>query len=179
MLNRDALVELRDKYATMLAMRRRHDAGEEDARVVRREMAQLAARHPGSLREIDDLSLGEIARRVAALEEVLSGERKVESWMSAAARFHSLTRGALCAKRWLGRRRAVDEDLERAYESAVASFPFPADARQWSGALQELAAPPRGRITDVVFARVASELNVSEAAARELVFGVPRRHRRR
>jgi hypothetical protein len=142
-------------------------------------MAQLAARYPGALREIDDLPLAEIERRVAALDEAIGGERQVESWMVAAARFHALARGALCAKRWLEGRREVDEGVERAYALAVPSLAFPAEARQWSGALKELAAPPRGRMTSVVFARIASELDLSEAAVRELVFGVPRRHRPR
>jgi hypothetical protein len=174
-----ALEELRDKYVTMLAMRRRHDAGTEDEGAVRREMAQLAARFPGALREIDDLELSEIEARIAALDAAILGRCEAEPWMRASARFHSLARGALCAKRWLGGRRRVDDAVERAFVAAVSSFAFPEEARAWAGALGVLASPPRGRVTDAVFVRVGRELGVSERAARRLVFGEPRRERRR
>jgi hypothetical protein len=178
-LDRGALEELRDKYVTMLAMRRRHDAGTEDATDVKREMAQLAARYPGALREIDDLELREIEARIDALDAAIAGQRQAEPWMQAAARFHALARGALCAKRWLGGRRRVDEVVERDFLAALPELAFPPDARAWAGALDAVAAPPRGRLTDAVFARVGRELGLSERAARRLVFGEPRRQRRR
>jgi hypothetical protein len=173
------LQQLRDKYVTMLAMRRRHDAGTEDASDVKREMAQLAARYPGALREIDDLELSEIEARVAALDAAIAGHREAEPWMQAAARFHELARGALCAKRWLGGRRRVDAAVERAFLAVLPELAFPEEARSWAGELAGLAAPPRGRVTDAVFARVGRELGLSERAARRLVFGEPRRERTR
>jgi hypothetical protein len=99
--------------------------------------------------------------------------------MHASSRFHALARGALCAKRWLGGRRRVDAAVERAFVAAVSSLAFPEEARAWARELGVLASPPRGRLTDAVFARVGRELGVTERAARHLVFGPPRRDRSR
>jgi hypothetical protein len=175
----DELRDLREKYAAMLGMRRRHEAGEEDAGQVKREMAELAARYPGALREIDDLPIEVVEQRIAELAAAVQGTGQVEPWMRAMARFHALARGALCAKRWLGGRKRIDAAVERAFEVAVGSLAFPAEARAWAGELDALASPPRGRVTDAVFARVGRELDLTARAARRLVFGVPRRERGR
>jgi hypothetical protein len=177
-VNREALDALHAKYVTMLAMRLAHESGDEDVLDARARMAELASRFPGALREIDDLELGEIRRRIAALHATLGGEGEVESWMEAIALFHSLARGALCVKRWLGGRKRVDASLERAYRVEVAAFDFPEDARAWSDELARIASPPRGRVMDVVFARVARHLGTSEREARRLVFGLSRRERK-
>jgi len=140
-------------------------------------MGRLSSRFPGALREIDDLELTEIRRRIAAIDRALQREEQAETWMEAVALFHSLARGALCAKRWLGKRKHVDADVERAYAAAAPSFAFPKDARLWTRDLARIASPPRGRILDVVFARIAQELSIGEREARFLVFGVSRRER--
>ncbi len=173
-----ALVELRAKYAQMLAMRVAHASGDDDAAEARARMAEVASRFPGALREIDDLELGEIQRRIEALDDVVQARQEVEAWMEAVALFHGMARGALCAKRWLGGRKRVDVEVERAFERGLSSLLFPEDARGWSGELARIASPPRGRVMDVVFARLARELGMSERATRRLVFGVPRRERR-
>jgi hypothetical protein len=177
-VNQEALGALHHKYVTMLAMRLAHEAGADDALEARAKMAELAARFPGALREIDDLELGEIRRRVEALRVALGGQGEVERWMEALALFHTLARGALCAKRWLAGRKRVDAALEDAYAAAVASLDFPEDARAWRGELARIASPPRGRVMDVVFARLARHLGVSDREARHLVFGASRRDRR-
>lgn len=175
---RAVLKELLGKYVEMLAMRAEHASGVEDAEAVRPRMAELAMRFPGALREIDDLELDEIRRRVATLERVLDGEREPEPWMGAVARFHELTRGALCAKRWLAGRKRVDASVQAAFEASIEGLAFPEEARSWTHDLARIASPPRGRVTDLVFARLAQELGASERAARRLVFGTPRRERR-
>jgi hypothetical protein len=175
---RASIEELRAKYAQMLAMRVVHTSGDDDADEARARMAELAARFPGSLREIDDLELAEIRRRIGVLDEVLEEGREVDAWMEAVALFHAMARGALSVKRWLGGRKRVDGDVERAFVEALASLPFPEDARGWRSDLARIASPPRGRVTDLVFARLARELGTSERAARRLVFGIPRRERR-
>jgi hypothetical protein len=171
---REALEELRGKYAEMLAMRVEHASGSEDPSAVRRRMAALAARFPGSLREIDDLELQEIRRRVAALDGVLADGRGVEPWMEAVALFHALARGALVAKKWLAGRKRIDRRALRSYAETVSSLPFPEDARQWAAELGRVASPPRGRVTALVFARLARELGVSEREARRRVFSARR-----
>jgi hypothetical protein len=173
-----ALEELRAKYAQMLAMRVAHASGDDDVDEARARMAELASRFPGALREIDDLELAEIRRRIGALDEVLEGTREVEPWMEAVALFHAMARGALSAKLWLGGRKRVDPAIEQAFDRGLPSLPFPEDARAWRRDLALIASPPRGRVTDAVFARLARELGLTERAARRLVFGVPRRERR-
>jgi hypothetical protein len=173
-----ALEELRAKYAQMLAMRVAHASGDDDADEARARMAEVASRFPGALREIDDLELGEIRRRIEVLDAVVLAQREAEPWMEAVAMFHAMARGALCVKRWLAGRKRVDAAVEEAFDRGVTSLLFPEDARGWKSDLARIASPPRGRVMDVVFARLARELGVSERAARRLVFGVPRRERR-
>jgi hypothetical protein len=176
---REDLRELRGKYAEMLSMRQEHArGGEEEAHArarARKRMAELAARFPGALREIDDLELGTIRTRIAALDAAARGEGPSEPWMEAMARFHSLARGALCAKRWLAGRKQIDGAVARAFAQEARGLPFPLDAQAWTADLARVAAPPRGRIMDMVFARLAVELGTSERDARRLIFGAPRR----
>jgi hypothetical protein len=176
---RDALVELRDKYAEMLAMRVAHAAGPEDVAQVRARMGRLAARFPGALREIDALELSEIRSRIEAIDRVLARTARAEPWMEAITLFHAMARGALAVKRWLGGRKRVDAALVRRLEQEAGALPFPEDARAWAAELAHVASPPRGRVTDAVFARLARTLQTSERAARRMVFGAPRRERER
>ena len=170
----DELDALRAKYEEMLAMRVTHEAGD-DGPDVRERMAKLAAPFPGALREIDELDLEEIRRRVRSLELVLRGEGPVLPWMEAMALFHTLARGALCAKRWLGGRKHVDDATRAGFARESSALAYAEDARRWTDELHRIAAPPGGRLTDVVFARVAAELGLTAQEARVLVFGGSRR----
>jgi hypothetical protein len=98
--------------------------------------------------------------------------------MKATAMFHRLTRGALAAKRWLGARKHVDAEVHTAFLSALDGAAVAEDARAWASELAHVASPPRGKLTDLVFARIATHLGLPEAEARQLVVGVPRRARR-
>jgi hypothetical protein len=174
---RASLEGLRAKYAEMLAMRLAHVAGDDDPAVARVRMAALASTYPGALREIDELELEDIRRRVAALDAVLAEEAAVEPWMEAVALFHALARGALSVKRWLGGRKQVDADVVRRFEREMSALAFADDARSWAEDLATVAAPPSGRLTRAVMKRVAALLGTSEVEARRLVFGVSRRER--
>ncbi len=176
-MSREALEGVRTKYAELLLMRLEHDAGVRDEARTRLRMAGLATRFPGALRELDDLELGEIRRRVSALDAVLVGNAMVDPWMRAVVLFHSLARGALCAKRWLAGRKHVDPLILNAYARAVPGLQFPADALDWTDDLARVAKPPRGRLLDLIFARLAGQLRTSEEEARRLVFGIPRKER--
>jgi hypothetical protein len=180
-ISREALVDLREKYVEMhrlrmsaAAQRRvahvsaRSDAnGMTDEPDPRRFMAKLASRYPGALREIDELTMHEIETRVRALEVAANDASKIERWMIATSLFHSLTRGALCAKRWLA---SHDRAARESYARDAASFAFADDALEWADDLARVADPPRGRITDLVYERIASMLDVSIDDARSLVF---------
>jgi len=171
-VTREMAEGLRAKYAQMLAMRLADGMDDPDGAHARDQMADIAFRFPGALREIDDLELGEIRSRIRGLDAVLHGSAEGEPWMEAIAVFHGLARGALAVKRWLDGRREVDSALQRAFASEVASLPFPEEARSWAGDLARVAAPPRGRLMDLVFARLAEHLGTTNHAARRLVFGV-------
>lgn len=173
-----ALRELREKYAEMLSMRRDHANGSEHEADARRRMAALAARFPGSLRELDDLELAEIAARLGKLDAAIERPVDVEPWMVAVAHFHRLARGALSVKRWLAGCRDVDAAVERTFDAEVAVLAFADDAREWRSELAALAAPPGGRVLALVFRRLSSALAISEDEARLRVFGPSRRQRR-
>jgi hypothetical protein len=168
-MTRDALEELASKYREMLAMRLEHDSGEDDGARARTRMAKLASRFPGALREIDDLALEAIHDRIRGLDGALTGASDIEPWMEATALFHALARGALWAKRWLGGRKAVDPATLKEYETQ-ARGQGASDALAWTSALGDVASPPRGRLTDLVFERVARSLGISVEHARLLVF---------
>jgi hypothetical protein len=174
-VSREALAEVRAKYAEMLEMRLEHEArdGSEDAARVRVRMGALASRFPGALRELDALPLGEIRRRVAALDAVVAGAGQDEPWMEAVTLFHALARGALVAKRWLAGRKVIDASVRRELDAAADALPFAADARVWIADLERLASPPAGRLTDLVYARLAETLGTSASEARRRVFGPP------
>jgi hypothetical protein len=144
----------------------------------RTRMAALAARFPGALREIDGLEIDEIRRRIRQLEAVVLGKGSVQSWMFAIDLFHRLTRGALSAKSWLRGQKCVDAALQRAYAAEAHRLPFAEDAGRWTAELARVASPPGGRVTHLVYARMARELAMTEREVKELVFGLCRRERR-
>jgi hypothetical protein len=172
--------ELLEKYGEMLAMRVAHDSGDEDAVAVRRRMADLASRFPGALREVDELELVEIRRRIDRLNAVLTSPAEEEPWMEAVGAFHSVARGAFGAKRWLdGRKRErVDAAVESAFILEAKGLPFSEELLAWAGHLASIASPPEGRVTNLVFARLALRLGTTEKEARLRVFGPSRRARR-
>ena len=171
----ETFADLRRKYAEMLAMRLAHAQGEDhDAR---ERMVKLADRFPGALRELDELELEEIRRRIDALDEVLSARSDPAPWMEAIALFHAFERGVLCAKGWLSGRKRVTVEHEQAFAAALKTMRWPEDARAWQGRLAQIARPPHGRLSELVYARIAESLGTSAREARRLVFGVPRRER--
>ncbi|MBX3209233.1 MAG: hypothetical protein KF764_29645 [Labilithrix sp.] len=172
--DRQDLRALRDKYERMLSLRTAHERARRDVSFVepdpRPEMARLAADYPGSLREIDRLPLDVIAARIAALSAAERRPLDAEPWMIAQATFHRFARAALATKRWLAGRKAITPALRSAFTRATARLPHGADARLLASELEAIASPPRGRLMDVVHARVARTLDVTPAEARRLVF---------
>ena len=165
---RAALEDLHVKYTEM--RRLRILAIESPDTDPRREMAELAARFPGALREIDELTLEEIDRKMSALIEAVADEARIELWMESTYRFHELTRGALAVKRWLAGKKNVDDAVVAEFEAIARDLRHAPDAIVWRDELAGIANPPRGKVTDLVFARIARELGLTEEAARRLVF---------
>jgi len=164
--------DLRDLYAKYMEIAALRGTSLTKA-AARPRMAALAARFPGALRELDALSVEEIAARQRALAGALAGRRDdVAPWMVAQSRYHALARGALSAKRWLGRTRVVEAGHRARFESAAAARPArePEEWLAWTDHLAALAAPRGGRIVPLVVHRVAHHLGVSVAEARALIF---------
>ena len=136
----------------------------------REEMAALAAAFPGALREIDELPLEEIDARLASLARAASDLSAVEPWMRAVLSFHELTRGALAAKKWLSGRKTVTRADRDELEKLAHATPGGVAILPWLDDLAAIAQPPRGKITDLVFRRLAATLAISEVDARALVF---------
>jgi hypothetical protein len=167
------LETLRAKYEEMLRLRLLDEAGEPHDPP--EAMATLASRFPGALRELDDLATDEIRARVEAIVRAVVDGR-IAPWMSATIRYHAIARGAFAAKRWLGKQKAIDAVTRQAFATAVASLPHAADAAAWVDELDRVAHPPRGRVNDLVFERLAAELDASVDDVRELVFPKEPRH---
>jgi hypothetical protein len=148
--------ELLSKYVEMRELRRLDASGK--LADPRPRMRALAKRFPGSLREIDELTLETIQSRIDALEAV--GDEPAQ-WMIAMARFHEGMREILAIKRVIGKKK-ITPALRRAAVRA---------ARGSTWDLERVAHPPAGRLTDVVFEHIAKELRITPKRARELVFG--------
>jgi hypothetical protein len=167
--SKNEIAALLRKYEEILRLRRLAAAG--DVGDPRRAMAALALEFPGALREADALPLSELEHRVGALRDVQRALAPSALWMDAITRFHALTRGALCAKAWLRGRRTFDEEATRAFTLDATTLCYGTDANAWKDDLARLANPPRGRVTDLVFERLASQLGIELEEAKRLVFG--------
>jgi hypothetical protein len=173
MASQPPFTELKSKYEEMLRMRlydEAHPGGDP-----RGEMATLAARFPGALRELDEAPLDMIRARIEALSRCIESGAPSEPWMNATAEFHRLARGALVAKRWLAGRKKVDASVTEQFLRSLEGAPHEADASAWALDLDRIASPPRGKLTLLVFERLASRLGLSPGEAHDLVVGPPRR----
>lgn len=105
-MNHVQVEELVEKYEVLVSLRRMRDEAvlrglksfppsERPAR--RRAMRALAARFPGSLRELDDSGIDGLQARLAQLRSTQQGERFLP-WMKACALFHEQVREVLAAR---------------------------------------------------------------------------------
>ena len=172
---------LRDKYERMLRLRLLHARARAEPGFVepnpRAAMAELARDFPGALREIDELPIDVIRQRIDAVAAAERDSSRIEHWMNAHIGFHRLARGALAAKRWL-EGRPLTPQLEAEFAGAAAAMPNADEAAAWASDLAAIAAPPRGRILDLVYARLARELGTDVASARAAVMPSRRSLRR-
>lgn len=133
-------------------------------------MASLADEFPGALRELDRLTMDEIDRRVACLRAAEEDPTRIEGWMLAQHEFHRFARGALATKRWLSTQTDTpSEQLEAAFRAALPALRE--EAALFATSLDEIGAPLRGRVMDVVYTRVAGELGITERELRGLLHG--------
>lgn len=153
------LARLREKYLHLKQLRA--TSGEPDRAVLQ----ALAREFPGALAELDRLPPELLDARIATLDRLLERGGEPPAWVRGWQLAHPRLRGALLAKAWLGGRRTVDASTRDAFAAEVPTLPFPEDARRWIDRLDEVAAPPDGRLVDVVFREVALELGLDGAEA--------------
>ena len=166
----ETLRALRDKYRTIQRMRDENDRGV--AGDPQREMAALAGRFPGALRELDELPREVIAQRRAVLEAVCDERESPPQWVALQISYHGFLRAVLRIKRLSAGRgpaeaAAVLAELARDYAPA-------SDEPDLLGfdhaALCAILEPPGGRLNPWVFARVAERHGVSPEIVRRALF---------
>lgn len=174
---REELADLATKYASMLRLRRAQDVDVEagrEHRPVRDDLRALSSRYPGALAEIDRLPLGVLESRLAEVEALRDRDDAsvdaLPTWVRGWIGVHRGLRGALAIKEWLRGRRTLDADTRAALDAALAAMRHADEARAWADAFDVIAAPPRGRLVDVVLDRVARELALERETLRALLW---------
>jgi hypothetical protein len=143
---------LREKYVEMLRMRRDETPLDRPA-----DMARLAERFPGALREIDTLTLDEIESRIAILDEVIAGTTPAPDWVRFLARYHGWLRAALRIKRLTLDAPDLDAAMQLVRDAYVPAPDEPPLTRIDRPTLDGIRAPEHGRLNPWVFARVAED----------------------
>ena len=176
------LADLADKYEALAGLA----AGQPGRTLERRDaMRAVAARFPAALREFDQTTRAELARRASEIEEVvdaLTGELErspalerlgtpERAWMRAATELHAYLRELLKIKRWLAGRTPTEPVLAqlRAWHADCGDPRWPLE--HWSrDRLARIVAPPRGRVTDLAYEEVAARHGLDAAALRQALF---------
>jgi hypothetical protein len=175
LLSTEGLLALLTKYEQIERLRVAHLSPNEPN--PQRAMASLAAAFPGSLRELDELPMHEIRARIVALQSATLAPESQARWMIATGLFHGIARGALAAKRWLAGRKDVNDELRASFLRAAVRMRYADDTCAWADDLARIASPPRGRLMDLVFERLAERLGTRDVDTRGLVFGTRERAR--
>jgi hypothetical protein len=166
----DTLRALRDKYLEIKRLRDEDAAGL--AHDPKLEMAELARRFPGALRECDELPIEEIDRRLAVLQDAVAGRAPAPQWVALQVGYHGWMRAALRIKRIAAGRRATDAlavlgELARGYRPEPDEPPL---ARFDESTVHAILEPDDGRLNPWVYARVAEQHGVEPDAVRQALF---------
>jgi hypothetical protein len=166
----ELILGLRDKYQALLVLRvHKTDVAP------RAEMAALAAAYPGALRELDQLPLPVIERRLAALRAVAAGSAHVERWMTLQLAYHGYMRAVLRLRRALlasGERSFADPLACLRRHAYTAALDEPEPAWFTEPVLQSIVRPPRGRLNPWVMQQVARDQSVSAQDVLKALFSV-------
>lgn len=164
----ELILGLCDKYRALHALR-----VNKTELAPKAELAALAARFPGALRELDGLPLAVIERRLASLRAVLAGSAQVERWMTLQIAYHG------CMRAVLRLRRALLASAERNFADPLACLErhayMPAadePGASWfsQSVLQHVVSPPRGRLNPWVLAQVARDHAVTAQDVSDALF---------
>jgi hypothetical protein len=149
-----ALAGLARKYAALVELRRRRDAGGDAAGGG--GLRALATDFPGCLRELDTLGLAELERRARAATAAVAGDPP-EPWMDWIAAYHALLRGALAIR---DPARAPPPRDDVAALLAVARAAAGGAALIDASFVADVLAPPGGRVGVVVLRALAAHFGV-------------------
>jgi len=161
------LARLAEKYRVLGDLRRAHAAGAPIPE--RRVFRALAAEFPGALHELDHLPLEEIDRRRAALDRAAGGGERAP-WMAWMSGYHALMRAALYLKIRVARAGALSEAEAEALAARAEAH---ADVAVNAAFVRAVQAPPEGRLSRAVMARLSERSGVATDEIRRALF--PRR----
>jgi hypothetical protein len=166
----ETLRALRGKYVEIKRLRVEEQEGRGSD--PRREMAALAQRFPGALRELDELPMPEIEQRLAQLEAAVERGAAVPEWARLQISYHGLMRVALRIKRIsTGPARAdVDRVLAELREWYEPAADEPSLVSLDRAAVRAILEPEGGRLNPWVFARVAALHGVDADRVRRALF---------
>jgi len=144
---------LRSKYLEIRRMRMEHSDGA--AASPREDMATLADRFPGALRELDELSLTEVDARIHALDRALRDPAELPQWAVLLVAYHGWMRAALRVKRLA----AGASDHDAAYETIRSGYdgePDEPPVERWDrDTVRAAIRPPGGRLHSWVCEQIA------------------------
>lgn len=167
--DRDALRSLREKYLALERLRQADaDGGGGDPRA---EMAALAARFPGALRELDRLPLDEIDARLDTLGHAIDADARAPDWVRWQVALHGWLRAALRIRRLARGVASPEVALARVHAGYVAGPDEPPLTRVDAAFVAAVLHPPEGRLTRWAYVRVAAEFGTTPAAVEDAVFG--------
>lgn len=167
---RAALTGLRDKYAKLIALRLAAAAGSDAD--PRSEMAELAARFPGALRELDRRPLQELHARLEALQAALCDAGPEPPWAELQAAYHGTMRAVLRLRPAL---RACASEAEADACLRLRYAPLAEDEPARDEIDEALVAglwrPPGGRLNPVVLRFLARTRGIPTDGLEHALFG--------
>jgi hypothetical protein len=177
----EMIAVLREKYREIKRLRTvdAEHVARGQAHDPKREMAALARRFPGALRELDELPLAVIEARLAQLDEAIESH-SVPEWAALQVAYHGTYRFALRIKRRAARKGALDDDaLEHVIARLLAAAPELAAHAELdeprleeldAATLREILRPAGGRLHGWVLAQVAARAGVPAEAVAAALF---------
>ena len=165
------VTELLQKYSTMRAMRLRAKTHPEEA--PKAQMAALARRFPGALREIDQLPMHEIEFRIEVLQRARDDGASMPPWGELQWGYHSTMRASLRIKRLVAACADPATAMDRA-KSGYRAEPGDPSLEQLGGAQAAwtIRRPPQGRLHPWVLSLVAERYRVDPGTVETALFGL-------
>jgi hypothetical protein len=171
---------LRDKYREIKRLRTvdAEHVARGHAHDPKPEMAVLARRFPGALRELDELSMDQIDARLSELDDAIAA-RRVPEWAALQVAYHGAYRFALRIKRLAARRGSLDDEalaraIERLLDTAASDQQGEPDEPRLADfdaeALRAILRPEGGRLHPWVLQHAARALGVTPTAVSRALF---------